>query len=65
VRCGGRDDAFHLDVQFLVTATAGAEFVVSEESHDLRWFAVQELPAGVERTVQELVQRSARRSANR
>jgi 8-oxo-dGTP pyrophosphatase MutT (NUDIX family) len=65
VRCGGRDDAFHLDVQFLVTATAGAEFVVSEESHDLRWFAVQELPAGVDRTVQELVQRSARRTAIR
>jgi 8-oxo-dGTP pyrophosphatase MutT (NUDIX family) len=65
VRCGGRDDAYHLDVEFLVTATAGAEFVVSEESHDLRWFAVEALPAGVDRTVQELVQRSAHRNAIR
>ncbi|HEU4947132.1 MAG TPA: NUDIX domain-containing protein [Kribbella sp.] len=59
VRCGGREDAFHLDVQFLVTAT-GTEYLVSDESHDLRWFKVGDLPEGVDRAVRDLVERAGR-----
>lgn len=62
VRCGGRPDAFHLDVQFLVVATAGTRYVVSDESHDLRWFPMDALPAGVDQAVEELVERASRRS---
>lgn len=56
---GGCKRAFHLDVQFLVTAEK-TDFVVSEESDDLAWFAMDALPDGVDQTVEELV-RSARR----
>nr|WP_202884645.1 NUDIX domain-containing protein [Actinopolymorpha cephalotaxi] len=34
----------HLDVQYLGTAPYGAKPVVSEESADVRWFGVGELP---------------------
>jgi 8-oxo-dGTP pyrophosphatase MutT (NUDIX family) len=37
----------HLDVRYLVRAPAGAEAVVSEESVDLRWWPVDELPDDV------------------
>lgn len=40
--CGARD---HLDVRFLVLAPEPAAVVVSEESDDVRWFAVDQLPA--------------------
>jgi 8-oxo-dGTP pyrophosphatase MutT (NUDIX family) len=54
---GGCRGAYHLDVQFLVTAGAGTQYVVSEESHDLAWFGVEDLPAGIDPTVQALVGR--------
>jgi 8-oxo-dGTP pyrophosphatase MutT (NUDIX family) len=57
---GGCRGAFHLDVQFRVTAEAGTEYVVSEESHDLAWFGRDELPSGIDRTVSELVKRAYR-----
>ncbi len=44
----------HFDVQFLAVAPAGAEPVRSDESIDLRWFAWDDLPAGI-------VARAARR----
>ena len=55
---GGCRGAFHLDVQFRVSAAAGTEYVVSEESHDLAWFEADQLPDGVDRTVVELVERA-------
>jgi 8-oxo-dGTP pyrophosphatase MutT (NUDIX family) len=56
VRCPG--PAYHLDVQFLVVAGGDAEPVMSDESHDLRWFPVDRLPEGVDGVVVTLVQRS-------
>lgn len=57
----------HYDVQFLVTAPAGAKLVVSEESHDVRWFPVDDLPSdlalGVDDSVRAATERAARRSA--
>ncbi|TDU91692.1 8-oxo-dGTP pyrophosphatase MutT (NUDIX family) [Kribbella voronezhensis] len=52
---GGCRGAFHLDVQYLVTTTAGTQYVVSDESHDLSWFGVDALPDGVDQTVRDLV----------
>jgi len=40
--CGG--GASHLDVRFLGIAAEGAEHAVSEESLDVRWWPVDELP---------------------
>ncbi len=40
--CGARD---HLDVRFLVLADDGAATAVSDESDDVRWFPVDDLPA--------------------
>ena len=40
--CGG--GASHLDVRFLGIAPEGAEHAVSEESLDVRWWPVDELP---------------------
>ncbi|NEA32331.1 NUDIX domain-containing protein [Streptomyces sp. SID13031] len=57
---GGCKGRFHLDVQFRVTAAAGTEYVVSEESHDLAWFGVGELPSGIDSAVEKLVERSYR-----
>ncbi|MFG1817370.1 NUDIX hydrolase [Kribbella sp. NPDC049174] len=60
---GGCAGAFHLDVQFLVTAAETTDFVVSEESHDLAWFPMDALPGGVDHTVEELVSSARRRLA--
>ena len=57
ILAGGCKDAYHLDVQFLVTATAGTEYVVSEESHDLAWFRLDALPDDLDGTVRALVKR--------
>lgn len=35
----------HLDVRFVAVAPAGAQPVVSDESHDVRWWSVGALPA--------------------
>lgn len=59
---GGCKGAFHLDVQFLVTAET-TEFVVSEESDDLAWFAMDALPDGVDQTVEDLVRCARQRLA--
>jgi 8-oxo-dGTP pyrophosphatase MutT (NUDIX family) len=61
--CGAES---HYDVQYLVTAPADAMLVVSEESHDVRWFPVDELPSdvalGVADSVRAATERAARRS---
>lgn len=53
--CGPLRPAHHLDVQFLVTTTGDEELVRGEESHDLAWFDVDNLPSGVDLTVSQLV----------
>lgn len=35
---------FHYDVRFVFQAPAGADVVVSDESHDVRWVAKDEVP---------------------
>ena len=55
---GGCTGAFHLDVQFLATAMGTTDFVVSAESHDLAWFAMDALPDGIDHTVEQLVSRA-------
>ncbi|MDQ2838890.1 MAG: coenzyme F420-0:L-glutamate ligase [Actinomycetota bacterium] len=51
----------HFDVRFVGRAPAGAEPVISAESDDLRWFALDELPAGVSPELPGLIARVARR----
>ncbi|MEV5504653.1 NUDIX hydrolase, partial [Nonomuraea fuscirosea] len=36
--------SWHLDVEYAAVAPAGAEAVMSDESLDLRWFPVDEIP---------------------
>lgn len=57
---GGCKGTFHLDVQFRVTAAAGTQQVISEESHDLAWFDFDGLPDDVDRSVSDLVKRAYR-----
>ncbi|MDQ3155427.1 MAG: NUDIX domain-containing protein [Actinomycetota bacterium] len=44
----------HLDVQFIAVAPAGAKQVISDESDDLQWFGVDDLPADSDNSVREL-----------
>ena len=52
-RCGT-----HLDVRYAAVAPPGADPVVSAESHDVRWFAVDALPPGVVADIGRLVDRA-------
>ncbi|EFQ82841.1 hydrolase, NUDIX family [Aeromicrobium marinum DSM 15272] len=61
VPCGPVRPAHHLDVQFVAVAPRGARLVRSEESSDLAWFGVDELPTGVDDSVRDLVSAGARR----
>jgi 8-oxo-dGTP pyrophosphatase MutT (NUDIX family) len=45
----------HLDVQYLATVPADAREVMSDESDDLRWFALDELPAGLDASVRAMI----------
>ncbi|MBK8014951.1 MAG: NUDIX hydrolase [Deltaproteobacteria bacterium] len=50
---------FHYDVRFLLRAPRGARPVVSDESHDVRWFALTDvLRLEVDRSVARLVEKS-------
>lgn len=51
----------HLDVQLVAVAPEGAAAVRSEESEDLRWFDVDDLPANTDDDVRRLVSAGARR----
>ncbi|PRZ38603.1 8-oxo-dGTP pyrophosphatase MutT (NUDIX family) [Antricoccus suffuscus] len=53
--CSGGVPTHHLDVQFLVRATPGSTAHISDESLDLDWFRFDELPHGVDDSVQQLV----------
>lgn len=46
----------HLDVRFVVVDRGGGGVVVSDESEDVRWFGVGELPVGVEPELVRLVE---------
>jgi 8-oxo-dGTP pyrophosphatase MutT (NUDIX family) len=54
----------HYDVQFVGRAPVGAEAVVSAESDDLRWFEVDDLPAGISPELPVLVERAVRRAVS-
>lgn len=51
----------HLDVRFLVTAPAGAEPVISDESLDLRWWPMDALPPDADDSIVRMVRRAAAR----
>ena len=53
----------HWDVRFLLRAEAGQQLVMSDESHDLRWFAADEVTAvTTEESVLRLHHKAARLS---
>lgn len=60
VPCGPLRPAHHLDVQYVAVAPPGAAHAISEESLDLRWFGVDDLP-DVDDSVRRLVSASATR----
>lgn len=62
--CGGIADAHHLDVQLLVHAPEDAVARISEESLDLAWFGVDELPTDTDDTVRALVAAARARIAH-
>jgi 8-oxo-dGTP pyrophosphatase MutT (NUDIX family) len=50
--------AWHLDVEYAVLAPAGAVEVISDESLDLRWYALDEVGTVADRSVQRLTART-------
>ncbi|MBG0833382.1 NUDIX hydrolase [Planomonospora sp. ID67723] len=48
----------HLDVEYGAVAPAGAEAVISEESLDLRWFPVDEIPDPTDEITRQLARRA-------
>ena len=57
VRCHP-EGTFHLDVQYVAVAPAGATYSVSAESEDLRWFPVGALPDDADDALRNLVRRA-------
>lgn len=55
VPCGPGTMSVHLDVQFGIEVPEVAAATVSEESLDLQWFGVDDLPADVDDSVRALV----------
>ncbi|MCW2801323.1 MAG: hydrolase [Aeromicrobium sp.] len=53
--CGPVQPAHHLDVQYVAVAPAGAQHVISEESDDLAWFGLDELPTQTDQEVRDLI----------
>jgi coenzyme F420-0:L-glutamate ligase len=53
----------HYDVQFVGWAPAGAEPVISAESDDLRWFEIEDLPAGISPELPGFIDRAVQRLA--
>ncbi len=52
----------HLDLQFAAHAPADAQFVISEESDDLRWWPADGLPFGTDHALAYLVAQATRRA---
>jgi 8-oxo-dGTP pyrophosphatase MutT (NUDIX family) len=59
--CGPVRPSHHLDVQYVAVAPAGAREVISDESDDLGWFGLDDLPAGVDQSVRDLIAAATRR----
>ena len=55
VPCGPLRPAHHLDVQYVAVAAAGAPLVMSEESVDLGWFALDQPPDPTDQSVRDLI----------
>jgi 8-oxo-dGTP pyrophosphatase MutT (NUDIX family) len=55
VPCGPVRPSHHLDVQFVAVATAGAAPVMSPESLDLGWFALDDPPQNTDQSVRDLI----------
>lgn len=55
VRCGPVRPSHHLDVRYVAVAPSGTEPVVSDESLDVRWFPVTDLPSTLEPPLRDLV----------
>lgn len=60
VPCGGRMSE-HLDLQYLALVPTDAREVMSEESDDLRWFALDALPEPLDPSVRALIETATRR----
>jgi 8-oxo-dGTP pyrophosphatase MutT (NUDIX family) len=60
VTCGGVREAFHLDVQYLLTASHASAPTVTAESEAVQWFDQDRLPE-VDQSVQDLVAAAATR----
>jgi 8-oxo-dGTP pyrophosphatase MutT (NUDIX family) len=54
-RVGCHGGSWHLDVQYLAVAPALAQEVISEESLDLKWFPVDDLPDLTDDALRSLV----------
>jgi 8-oxo-dGTP pyrophosphatase MutT (NUDIX family) len=54
VPCGGGMSE-HLDVEFLALVPSDAQAVMSEESDDLRWFEVDDLPPDLDDAVRRMI----------
>jgi len=52
--CGPIRPSHHLDVQFVAVAPPGAKQLISDESDDLQWFGVDDLPADADDSVRQL-----------
>ena len=55
VPCGPLRPSHHLDVQFVAVAAAGAQPVMSVESLDLGWFALDDPPEPTDQSVRDLM----------
>ena len=51
--------SYHLDVQYTAVAPPGARATISEESDDLRWFALDAIPEPADDVLRRLVKASA------
>jgi 8-oxo-dGTP pyrophosphatase MutT (NUDIX family) len=51
--------SYHLDVQYTAVAPPGAQATISEESDDLRWFALDAVPDEADDVLRRLVKASA------
>ncbi|MDR7086293.1 8-oxo-dGTP pyrophosphatase MutT (NUDIX family) [Aeromicrobium panaciterrae] len=60
-KCGPIRPSHHLDVQFVAVAPPDAQHVISDESDELEWFAVDNLPTETDQSVRELIAASMRR----
>jgi 8-oxo-dGTP pyrophosphatase MutT (NUDIX family) len=63
VYCAGRQEppSWHLDVQYLAVAPAGAEPLISDESLDLRWFRWDAPPEPTDESVRVLAEQARQR----